>query len=39
LVTHPKIAPGQARLTQSSFQLGFWKRRYTLVVWVFYQSY
>jgi hypothetical protein len=28
-VTHPQIAPGQARLTWSTFQMSFQKRRYT----------
>jgi hypothetical protein len=31
-VTHPQIAPGQARLTWSSFQMSFRKRRYTLLI-------
>jgi hypothetical protein len=31
-VTHHQIAPGQARLTWSSFQMSFRKRRYTLLI-------
>jgi hypothetical protein len=31
-VTHPQIAPGQARLTWSSFETCFQKRRYTLLI-------
>jgi hypothetical protein len=37
--THPQIAPDQACLTWSFFQMSFRKRRYTLLIWVSYQSY
>jgi hypothetical protein len=38
-VTHPQIALGQARLTQSSFEVSSRKRSCNLLIWVSYQSY
>jgi hypothetical protein len=36
-VTHPKIGTGQSRLNPEFFSVGLLKKRYTLMVWLFYQ--